>query len=106
MAKLKAPENLDQATRRWWLSVAREHELDGAALRVLSIAAENWDTSRRAHEVILDEGTTYTDRYDQPRARPEAAIYRQSVAAFTRAMALLSLESEKPEGEKPEVEFK
>ncbi len=106
MARLKAPDNLHQATRRWWLSVAREHGLDADALRILSIAAENWDLSRQAHEVIIDQGTTYTDRYGQPRARPETTIYRQSVAAFTRAMRLLSLESEKPEGEKPEIEFK
>jgi len=64
--------------------------------RLLTAAAELWDRATHARQVIDAEGTTYADRFGQPRERPEVAIERQSKIAFARLLRELALDVDEP----------
>ena len=59
---------------------------------LLTKAAEAFDRAEGARETIAKEGTTYLDRFEQPCARPEIAIERDSRLAFARLVRELNLE--------------
>ena len=82
MSNNQAPEHLKQTTAEWWESVSSEYDLEPHHLRLLTLAAECWDRCQQAREAIAEHGTTYQDRFNQPKARPEVAIERDSRLAF------------------------
>lgn len=93
---MKAPSHLRKATRLWWKSVTDGYELEPHHVRLLTLAAEAFDRCSQAREALRRHGTTYDDRFDQPRARPEVAIERDSRLAFARLVRELDLDSETP----------
>ena len=98
-----APRHLRPATRRWWREIVREYVLEPHHLRLLTLAAEAWDRCQEAREVLDRAGLTYTDRFGQPRARPEVAVERDSRIAFARMMRELALDVPVPESRPPAV---
>lgn len=66
-------------------------------LRLLTCAAEAWDMKETAMDVLAREGLSFTDDKGMIRARPEAAIARDSRAAFMRAVAQLKLDTPPPD---------
>jgi phage terminase small subunit len=92
-----APEHLRADTRQWWRTVADEYALESHHLRLLTLAAEAWDRGVEAREAIARHGTVYVDRFDQPRARPEVAIERDSRIAFARLVRELALDLDPPD---------
>jgi P27 family predicted phage terminase small subunit len=92
----KAPRHLRPATRRWWESVVGDYDLEPHHVRLLTLAAEAWDRCQQAREVLDRDGLTYTDRFGQPRSRPEVAIERDSRVAFARLLRELALDIEPP----------
>lgn len=97
--KEKAPKHLTAATRRWWERVADEYELEEHHRRLLTLAASAYERAEEARVILDKEGLTYTDKHDQPKARPEVGIERDSRIAFARLLRELSLDVEPP----PEV---
>ncbi|NQU23105.1 MAG: P27 family phage terminase small subunit [Candidatus Nealsonbacteria bacterium] len=98
----KAPEHLREATRQWWESVVSEYDLEQHHRRLLSLAAEAWDRCTEAREALAEHGLVFEDRFDQPRARPEVAIERDSRTAFCRTLRELGLDVDEPaEGSRP-----
>lgn len=95
-AKPRAPKHLRAVTARWWRAVVEEYELEPHHVRLLTLAAEAWDRCEQAREALAAHGTTYTDRFDQPRARPEVAIERDSRIAFARLLRELALDVDEP----------
>jgi phage terminase small subunit len=95
---VRAPKHLMPETRRWWCAVAEGFILEPHHLRLLSLAAEAWDRCTQARETIAREGLIFTDRFDQPRARPEVAIERDSRLAFARLLRELDLDVDPPAG--------
>ena len=93
----KAPAHLRPPTRRWWESVVEEYELEPHHIRLLTLAAEAWDRTQQAREAIAESGLVYLDRFDQPRARPEVAIERDSRVAFARLLRELGLDLAGPD---------
>lgn len=87
------PAHLLPETAAWWTSILRTFDLESGALRLLQLAAESWDRCQRARAVLDAEGTTYTDRFGAPRARPEVAVERDSRIAFARLLRELALDS-------------
>jgi phage terminase small subunit len=79
--------------------VVEEYGLEEGMLPTLSGAAELWDRACEAREVIDEHGITYTDRFDQPKERPEVSIERNSKVAFARMVRELGLE---PDGPSPD----
>ena len=93
----KAPQHLASDTRQWWRAVVAEYVLEDHHVRLLTLAAETWDRCQQAREILDREGLTYTDRFGQPRARPENAVERDSRIAFARLLRELDLDVDPPE---------
>jgi hypothetical protein len=71
-----------------------EFRLEEHHERLLTLAGEAWDRATEAREALAEHGLTYVDRFDQPRARPEVAIERDSRLAFARLIRELDLDGE------------
>ena len=91
-----APAHLTAEARAWWESVVADYVLDAHHLRLLQLAAEAWDRGQQARRALKRHGTTYTDRFGQPKARPEVAIERDSRIAFARLLRELALDVDGP----------
>jgi len=81
-------------SRRTWRSIVTEYDLgdDPAGLQLLTFALEAVDRANAARSALDQNGTTYMDRFGQPRARPEVAIERDSVIRAARCFRELGLE--------------
>lgn len=95
-SKISAPPHLRPETADWWGSVAVAYGLRPHQLRILTLAAEAWDRGVQARETLAQTGTTYVDRFMQPRARPEVAIERDSRISFARLVRELALDVAAP----------
>ena len=98
---MKAPNHLTTQTKRWWQSVVEEYELEPHHIRLLTLAAEAWDRCQQARRTIKKYGLTYKDRFNQPRARPEVAVERDSRIAFARLVRELALDVSEPDEVRP-----
>lgn len=93
----KAPAHLAPATRRWFASVVRTYDCEEHHVRLLTAAAESWDRMTGAREALAREGLTFTDRFGQPRGRPELQVERDSRIAFCRCLRELALDVSAPD---------
>ncbi|MFN7315261.1 MAG: P27 family phage terminase small subunit [Phycisphaerae bacterium] len=73
-----------------------EFDLESHHLHLLAMACEALDRAAAAREAIAEHGPVFTDRYGQPRARPEVQIERDSRIAFARLLRELGLDVEGP----------
>ncbi len=95
-AKTRTPEppgHLSRDAAAWFRSVVDDYEMEPHHVRLLALAATAWDRAEEARSHIAVHGTTYTDRFGQPKARPEVAIERDSRIGFARLLRELGLES-------------
>jgi phage terminase small subunit len=99
----KPPRHLKAATRRWWASVVEDFVLEEHHLRLLTLAGEAWDRCAQARAILNREGLTYTDRFNNVKARPEVAIERDSRLAFAKLLRELALDVAAPEDSRPPV---
>lgn len=99
----RAPGHLSPKRRRLYRRVADDFELwrEPHALEVLRLACEALDRGDDARAAIAKHGTTYDDRFGQPRARPEIAIERDSRLAVARLFRELSLDGGAPDDARP-----
>lgn len=88
----KAPKHLETATQKWVKSVLDDFDLDEHHHKLLVLAAESWDRAVAARKVIDADGMTFTDRFGQPKARPEIGIERDSRISFARLLRELALD--------------
>jgi len=95
-SKPVAPKHLKEATRKWWLLVLEEYELEEHHVRLLTLAGESWDRCQLAREALADLGMVYNDRFGQPHARPEVAIERDCKVSFARLIRELALDISEP----------
>ena len=99
--KPKAPAHLAAPTRRWYYEVAADYELESHHLKILEMAGQAWDEYTTARKATAKHGQTFTDRYGQPRERPEVSIARQARTAFARLVRELALDVEPPPPTRP-----
>lgn len=90
------PVHLRPETAAWWRTVLEDFDLEEHHLRLLRLACECWDRGQEAREALAQHGTTYTDRFGQPRARPEVAIERDARISFARLIRELALDVDGP----------
>lgn len=90
------PSHLSADTAAWWQAVTADFTLEPHHVRLLRLACEAWDRGQQAREALTTHGTTFVDRFGQPRARPEVAIERDARIAFARLMRELALDVEGP----------
>ena len=91
-----APKHLSPATAQWGQSVMSEYALEPHHIRLLTLAAEAYDSAQQAREVLQLEGKIFIDRFDQPKPRPEVAIQRDSAIGFARMLRELDLDISGP----------
>jgi len=96
MASMKPPAHLRQATKKWFASVLDDFDLDPHHIRLLALAGEAWDRGQQAREVVDSDGMVFTDRFGQPKARPEIAIELNSRTSFARLLRELALDIDAP----------
>jgi phage terminase small subunit len=92
--KPPAPPHLSDTARRWWHAVVNEYALEPHHLHLLRLAAEALDRAEEARAALATNGTTYTDRFNAPRLRPEVGIERDSRLSFARLCRELDLDTE------------
>jgi phage terminase small subunit len=92
--KPPAPPHLSDTARRWWHAVVNEYALEPHHLHLLRLAAEALDRAEEARAALAANGTTYTDRFNAPRLRPEVSIERDSRLSFARLCRELELDTE------------
>ncbi len=94
MTVIKPPTHLSSEAGSWWAEVVERYELEPQHLKLLRLACEAWDRAQAARVALAKHGTTFTDRFGQPRARPELAIERDARLGFARLLRELDLEGE------------
>lgn len=95
------PKHLRSATKRWWREVLSEYDLEASEIRLLTLAGEAWDRGQQAREIVDRDGMTFTDRFGQPKARPEIGIERDSRISFARLLRELALDIGEPDSRPP-----
>lgn len=95
------PANLSTDMQAWWHRVVEDYSLEPHHLRLLTLACEAWDQAALARAILGIAGLTFTDKWNQPRARPEVAIEQQARRDFARLLRELGLESSGPELPRP-----
>ena len=93
---LKAPAHLRSDTRAWWQSVLQDYDLAEHHVRLLTMAAEAWDRCHEAREILAEDGIVIGGREGGARPHPAIAIERDSLLAFARLIAQLSLDADSP----------
>jgi phage terminase small subunit len=87
-----APTHLKLATKRWWLAVVTDWELEEHHVRLLTLAGEAWDRCAEARELVKSQGLTFTTRLGELRVNPAVAIERDARLAFARLLRELDLD--------------
>lgn len=85
------PEHLSDEMKDWWRSVVEDFELDTHHLKLLKLACESYDRAEQARIHLAIYGTTFVDRFNQPRSRPEIKIENDSRITFARLLRELNL---------------
>ncbi|MBY5563599.1 P27 family phage terminase small subunit [Rhizobium leguminosarum] len=88
----RAPKHLRPATRKWFRNVVEEWDLDAHHHHLLTLACEALDQTESCRETIERDGQTFTDRFGQPKERPEVSIMHNSRLAFARLIRELDLD--------------
>lgn len=86
------PADLSPRMQEWWRTVTIEHTLESHHLLLLESACRAWDLGETARLELAKEGLVYLNREGEPRPRPEAAVLRNSRAAFGKLVRLLDLD--------------
>lgn len=94
MGSKRAPAHLKRDTAAWWRSVIAEYDLEPHHERILTLAAEAWDRSTEAREIIAAEGAYANDRFGQRKAHPAITVEKDSRIAFARLIRELDLDGE------------
>lgn len=92
-----SPRHLRPSTRQWFASVVETYNLEPHHLKLLQAAAESWDAMQDAREALRKRGRVFTDRYGQPRARPEVGMERDAKIVFARLLRELALDVDAPD---------
>lgn len=93
------PAHLRPESSEWFREVVSEYDLERHHLILLVSACESLDRATQAREAIAKHGAVFTDRYGQPRARPEVQIERDSRTQFARLLRELGLDLAGPESD-------
>jgi phage terminase small subunit len=92
----KPPAYLKPATREWFAHVLSEYELDQHHVRLLTLAAEAWETGQTARETIARDGPVYLDRFNAPRKHPSVSIQAEARISFAKILRELDLDVDPP----------
>jgi P27 family predicted phage terminase small subunit len=93
--KTRAPSTLSPEAQRWWRKLSDEYAIDDEDGKLLlQTALEAFDRMRGAQAEIAEAGTTYLDRFKQPKSHPSLQIERDARNQFIQALRQLNLDLE------------
>jgi phage terminase small subunit len=102
--KLDYPKHLSPAAGRFWFSVREAVDLTPHEMLLLNLTCECLDRLQEARVAIAEHGMTYSDRFGNPRLRPEVTVERDCRLAFGKLIRQLTLPYNKVGGFVREVE--
>jgi hypothetical protein len=77
--------------KTFWAEIFETRRLQLHEVVIFLKACEAHDRAEQARLILKREGPTYQDRFQQPRARPEVAIERDSRASFAKLLRQINL---------------
>ena len=92
MTEHPAPEHLSSDMKTWWAQVHRDWEMDPHHRYLLQLACEAWDECQTARKAREENGLSYTDRFGQPKLRPEVQVEQNAAIRFARLVRELQLD--------------
>jgi len=99
---IKAPSWLRPETKKWFLGVLDDFDLEESDVKLLTLAAEAFDRATQARETLAESGITYTDRLGNIRKHPAVSIEESARIAFARLIRELAIsDSETPADSRP-----
>ena len=96
-----APAWLRSETKKWFLNVLADFELEESDIKLLTLAAEAFDRATQARETIAESGITYTDRLGNIRKHPAVSVEESARIAFARLVRELSISDSEPVESRP-----
>ena len=96
---IKAPAWLRAETKKWFLGVLDDFDLEASDVRLLTLAAEAFDRATRARETLAASGITYEDRLGNIRKHPAVSIEESARIAFARLIRDLAITDSGPPAE-------
>lgn len=101
--QIKPPAHLSKPMKAWWKQVETAAHLEPHDRHLLQLACEAFDRAQSARAVLDAEGSTYEDRFKQPKARPEAVIERDARRDFAALVRQLQIPEEDSDAPTPFV---
>jgi phage terminase small subunit len=96
MTKPRAPAHLAPATRKWFLAVLRDYQLEEHHIRLLTLAGEAFDRAGQARALIERDGLVVPTNDGGMKAHPAVTIERDNRLAFARLVRELDLDTGAP----------
>jgi phage terminase small subunit len=93
---VRAPKHLRAETKSFWLSIARDYELEEHHLKLLTGACEALDRATEAREAINKASAYFTNRHGEIKPHPGLSVERDSRSLFARLIRELSLTVDDP----------
>src|SRR3546814_17862500 len=90
---IEPPSHLSDTMKNWWRRVNEDFAMEAHHLHLLQLACEAFDQAETARVALMIQGTTFHDRWQQPRQRPEVAIQQQARRDFSRFVRELGLQN-------------
>jgi phage terminase small subunit len=88
------PKHLSASSRKVWISIFADYEIDSAAELILVAVLEARDRREEARATIAVEGAVLTDRFGQKKPHPAVAIERDAACTMMRGWRLLGFDQE------------
>jgi phage terminase small subunit len=94
--EFRPPAGLRAATKRWYLDVSRDWQLEPHHLRLLALAAQSWDEAQSAAELVRRDGLLVTMPSGAQRPHPAVRIGSEAKSLFAKLIRELDLDLEPP----------
>ena len=89
----QAPKHLSNSSKSAWRTITGDYGLsEPHHLDLLRMALEAVDRCEQARDALAAHGSTYVDRFGQPRVRSEIIVERDSAIRAARLFRELSLD--------------
>jgi phage terminase small subunit len=85
------PPHLSRNMKAFWISVFEIKHLQRYEVEIFLQACEAHDRCEQARRILKKEGLTFTNRFNQPTARPEIAIELSNRALFAKLLGGIRL---------------
>src|SRR3546814_2557690 len=90
---IEPPSHLSDTMKNWWRRVNEDLAMEAHHLHLLQLACEAFDQAETARVALMIQGTTFHDRWQQPRPLPEVAIHPQARPELSRFLARIGLQN-------------